>query len=174
MRVYLLGNPVIWWANIAFLLVFLLVYSYSILKSQRGVAESPELAKQRETTLVAAAWFFLGWALHYVPFWAMGRVLYIHHYYPALLFSSMLSAVLLDYITLSLARLAPSSLASPLVHTCLAATLVTCCYTFYMFSDLAYGMEGEYAREANSTKHHQVLTSYLLRQSYSKTQFIFC
>ena len=82
----------------------------------------------------------------------MGRVLYIHHYYPALLFSSMLSAVLLDYITLSLARLAPSSLASPLVHTCLAATLATCCYTFYMFSDLAYGMEGEYAREANSTR----------------------
>ena len=104
----------------------------------------------------------------------MGLVHYIHHYYPALLFSSMLSAVLLDYITLSLARLAPSSLASPLVHTCLAATLATCCYTFYMFSDLAYGMEGEYAREANSTKHHQVLTSYLLRQSYSKTQFIFC
>ena len=97
MRVYLLGNPVIWWANIAFLLVFLLIYSYSSLKSQRGVAESPELAKQREVTLVAAAWFFLGWALHYVPFWAMGRVLYIHHYYPALLFSSMLSAVLLDW-----------------------------------------------------------------------------
>ena len=41
-----------------------------------------------------------------------------------------------NYITLSLARLAPSSLASPLVHTCLAATLATCCYTFYMFSDL--------------------------------------
>ena len=29
-----------------------------------------------------------------------------------------------------------SSLALPLVHTCLAATLATCCYTFYMFSDL--------------------------------------
>ena len=131
MRVYLLGNPVIWWANIAFLLVFLLIYSYSSLKSQRGLGDSRKLAKQRDTTLVAAAWFFLGWALHYVPFWAMGRVLYIHHYYPALLFSSssMLSAVLLDYITLSLARLAPSSLASPLVHvhTFLAATLA-CCY----------------------------------------------
>ena len=144
-RVYLLGNPVIWWANIAFLLVFLLIYSYSSLKSQRGVAESPELAKQREVTLVAAAWFFLGWALHYVPFWAMGRVLYIHHYYPALLFSSMLSAVLLDYITL-----APSSLASVLVHTCLA-TFATCCYTFYIFSDLAI----------------------LINQSYSKTNSYF-
>ena len=150
-RVYLLGNPLIWWANIGFLVVFLLMYFYSSLKTQRGVSECPEAVAMRETTLVAAAWFFLGWCLHYIPFWAMGRVLYIHHYYPALLFSSMLSAVLLDYITLSLARLAPSSLASPLVHTCLAATLATCCYTFYMFSDLAI----------------------LINQSYSKTNSYF-
>jgi hypothetical protein len=39
----------------------------------------------------ACGWLFLGWALHYVPFWAMGRVLYFHHYFPALLFSSMLT-----------------------------------------------------------------------------------
>ena len=47
----------------------------------------------------------------------------------------------------------------------LAATLA-CCYIFYMFSDLAYGMEGEYAREANSTKNMEVLTSYSLRYNY--------
>ena len=28
----------------------------------------------------------------------MGRVLYVHHYYPALLFSSMLTGVLIDYL----------------------------------------------------------------------------
>jgi dolichyl-phosphate-mannose-protein mannosyltransferase len=28
----------------------------------------------------------------------MGRVLYFHHYFPALLFSSMLSGVILDYL----------------------------------------------------------------------------
>lgn len=33
----------------------------------------------------------LGWLLHYAPFYTMGRVLYYHHYFPAMLFSSMLT-----------------------------------------------------------------------------------
>lgn len=41
--------------------------------------------------LQAAVWLFIGWILHYLPFWAMGRVLYFHHYFPALLFNSMLT-----------------------------------------------------------------------------------
>lgn len=42
-------------------------------------------------SLKASAWLFCGWLLHYVPFWAMGRVLYFHHYFPALIFNSMLT-----------------------------------------------------------------------------------
>lgn len=41
--------------------------------------------------LNSAIWLSIGWLLHYVPFWAMGRVLYFHHYFPALVFSSMLT-----------------------------------------------------------------------------------
>lgn len=29
--------------------------------------------------------------MHYFPFFLMGRVLYFHHYFPAMLFSSMLT-----------------------------------------------------------------------------------
>lgn len=42
-------------------------------------------------SLSAGAWLFVGWMLHYLPFWAMGRVLYFHHYFPALIFNSLLS-----------------------------------------------------------------------------------
>lgn len=153
-RVFLLGNPVIWWGNIIFLILFLIMYSYSSLKTQRGVAEAPEVAAERETTLVASAWFFLGWCLHYIPFWAMGRVLYIHHYYPALLFSSMMSATLMDYMVRTVSRMLPTMVSSTLVHTVLAVTLSTCWYSFYIFSPLAYGMYGDYARESNSSMHH--------------------
>lgn len=39
----------------------------------------------------AGVWLFAGWILHYLPFWAMGRVLYFHHYFPAVIFNSMLT-----------------------------------------------------------------------------------
>ena len=84
----------------------------------------------------------------------MGRVLYIHHYYPALLFSSMLSAVLLDYMTRAVSRLVPGPVSTTIPHTILVVTLASCWYSFYIFSPLAYGMTGEYARESNSSMHH--------------------
>lgn len=128
-RVYLLGNPVIWWANIGFLFAFVLVFAWSSLVSQRGAAGAVEeagRAEQRKVNLAAAAWLFLGWALHYIPFWAMGRVLYVHHYYPALLFSSMLSGVLLDFLLSSACRLLPPSISFTALHTALATVTATC------------------------------------------------
>ena len=35
-RVYLLGNPVIWWGNIAFLVLFGLTYLWNLVREQRG------------------------------------------------------------------------------------------------------------------------------------------
>lgn len=35
-RIYLLGNPIIWWSNLLFLAIFLLVFFVSAVKKQRG------------------------------------------------------------------------------------------------------------------------------------------
>ena len=59
--------------------------------------ESNEEIRDKKT-LNACIWLFIGWAIHYVPFWAMGRVLYFHHYFPALLYSSMLTAIIVDFV----------------------------------------------------------------------------
>lgn len=50
-------------------------------------------SESKGKSLKASAWLFCGWLLHYVPFWAMGRVLYFHHYFPALIFNSMLTGI---------------------------------------------------------------------------------
>lgn len=136
----MLGNPVIWWSNLVFLLLFVVVFLCQAIrqqrraglaaarqaqpppasplvtdicsccpagcpeqrlaelatsvaaaaKSQSGVDGEAVAVVQRES-LQAAAWLFVGWLLHYLPFWAMGRVLYFHHYFPALIFNSLLT-----------------------------------------------------------------------------------
>lgn len=39
-RIYLLGNPLIWWGNIVFLIIFLVVFTANAIKQQRNLADS--------------------------------------------------------------------------------------------------------------------------------------
>merc|ERR1712012_106122 len=38
-RIYLLGNPIIWWGNLGFLALFLLIYLVQSIKEQRGITQ---------------------------------------------------------------------------------------------------------------------------------------
>ncbi|XP_002054958.3 protein O-mannosyl-transferase 2 [Drosophila virilis] len=180
-RIYLLGNPIIWWSNLIFLLLFVVVFLYNAVLEQRRAGQAAlhatgqpeELAattelcsccpagsdqqKSAEDTtttglsdsamsLRAAAWLFIGWLLHYLPFWAMGRVLYFHHYFPALIFNSLLTGIMFNYIIRSLPRW--------LQHVLLGTLLSVLVYSFVLFSPLAYGMSGPLANEPNSTMHN--------------------
>ncbi|KAF9955174.1 hypothetical protein BGZ65_003566, partial [Modicella reniformis] len=46
----------------------------------------------------ATGFFFFGWALHYLPFFLMGRALFLHHYMPAQVFSYMVLAAVHGFI----------------------------------------------------------------------------
>ncbi|XP_065371071.1 protein O-mannosyl-transferase 2 [Calliphora vicina] len=164
-RIYLLGNPIIWWSNLVFLILFLIVFFVNVIKQRRqdGIrhlklldntimnkdGESEAIANhdpvKKSMTLKAAIWLFFGWVIHYLPFWAMGRVLYFHHYFPALIFNSMLSGVMFHYLTGRLPRW--------LQHSLLGGLTSVLVYSFMLFSPLAYGMNGPLANEPNSTMH---------------------
>ena len=95
-----------------------------------------------------------GWALHYIPFWAMGRVLYFHHYFPAQLYASMLTAVIFDHVVSSISKMLPPSLGSTVFHTLIGGYVAMLWYSFYYFSPLAYGLGDTPASLSNSTVHH--------------------
>jgi dolichyl-phosphate-mannose--protein O-mannosyl transferase len=166
-RVYLLGNPVIWWGNLVFLLIFVCVFGANAIRQQRGYIKS--FSEAHKEKLAACAWLFLGWLLHYVPFWAMGRVLYFHHYFPALLFSSMITGrrpcvtvfplyqfiagIIVDYLLEEVPQFFNEKFGNTVYHTMVALVLSTMVYSFYLFAPLTYGMSGPNANEPNSTMY---------------------
>jgi dolichyl-phosphate-mannose-protein mannosyltransferase len=46
----------------------------------------------------STGFFFLAWATHYLPFFIMGRQLFLHHYLPAHLASCLVAGALLEFI----------------------------------------------------------------------------
>lgn len=46
----------------------------------------------------STGFFFLAWAMHYLPFYLMGRQLFLHHYLPAHLASALVTGALLEFI----------------------------------------------------------------------------
>lgn len=73
----------------------------------------------------------LGWALHYLPFYLMGRQLFLHHYFPALYFAILLACGVFDLVTSTL---------RPRVRLQIAAVLlVIAIWNYAYLSPLVYG-----------------------------------
>uniref|UniRef100_A0A8D2QTD7 Protein O-mannosyl-transferase 2 n=1 Tax=Zosterops lateralis melanops TaxID=1220523 RepID=A0A8D2QTD7_ZOSLA len=93
----------------------------------------------------------LGWLLHYLPFFMMGRVLYFHHYFPAMLFSSMLTGITWDALLKFCAGfLSPSTTARKVYGGGFLALILLILYSFYLFHPLSYGMIGPMASNPSS------------------------
>ncbi|XP_061388961.1 protein O-mannosyl-transferase 2 [Musca vetustissima] len=160
-RIYLLGNPIIWWSNLVFLNLFVIVFVTKKIKKRRqegklkllllqSATKQQNIAEQKDDTqdrtlMSAAVWLYIGWAIHYYPFWIMGRVLYFHHYFPALVFNSMLTGVMFNYLI----RRLPQKIRGALLFIVLSIAA----YSFKLFSPLAYGMTGPLASNSNSSMH---------------------
>ncbi|KAL1790242.1 O-mannosyl-transferase 2 isoform X1 [Sigmodon hispidus] len=150
-RVYLLGNPVVWWLNLVSIVLYVLSGSTVAIAMQRGVQLPAELEGLTRVLLRGGGQLLLGWMLHYFPFFLMGRILYFHHYFPAMLFSSMLTGVLWDtLLRLCAWALASSPLGSRIHVMGILSLLLATAYSFYLFHPLAYGMVGPLAQEPES------------------------
>ncbi|OBZ73646.1 Dolichyl-phosphate-mannose--protein mannosyltransferase 4 [Grifola frondosa] len=95
-QIYLIGNIIGWWTCALALALYV------------GVLGSDILARRRDnhpisTSVLNRLWnstgfFFLFWAVHYFPFYLMNRQLFIHHYLPSHLASSLVAGAVLSFI----------------------------------------------------------------------------
>lgn len=132
-KYFLLGNPLVYWGSTASLgLVGLLVVWY-LVRWQRGYDE----LKQSDIDQIHYAGIYpvIGWFLHYIPFVAMARVTYVHHYYPALYFAILAFGFNVDWVTRSQYKSVQVA-----IYGLLYATTIGL-YVFFM--PISWGMVGK-------------------------------
>ncbi|KAI3649787.1 hypothetical protein MP228_005419 [Amoeboaphelidium protococcarum] len=95
-QVYLIGNPFIWWLGSFGVALVSALIVIDLIALRRGIDDLDFQTRRRLQFI--GGFFVLGWALHYFPFFIMGRVLFLHHYMPALIFSFMAVANAYDFI----------------------------------------------------------------------------
>ncbi|XP_015249567.1 PREDICTED: protein O-mannosyl-transferase 2 [Cyprinodon variegatus] len=149
-RIYLLGNPVVWWINLASLGLYLIMVAVASVAIQRGIPLQQKRMEHSDVLRGGGGLLFLGWLLHYIPFYVMGRVLYYHHYFPAMLFSTMLTGVTLDILLRSADLLLCQPYSDWLQKGGQMGLLFTVLYSFHLFHPLSYGMTGPLAHQPGS------------------------
>jgi dolichyl-phosphate-mannose-protein mannosyltransferase len=95
-QIYFLGNPIGWWLASSLLAVYAGIILADQLALRRGM-DALDL-RTRSRLYNSTGFFFLTWAAHYVPFFIMGRQLFLHHYLPAHLASTLVTGALVEFI----------------------------------------------------------------------------
>ncbi|KJX96974.1 dolichyl-phosphate-mannose-protein mannosyltransferase [Zymoseptoria brevis] len=132
-KYFLLGNPVVYWGSTFSVFFIMAMIAYYAIRWQRGYDELTW--KDLEQFHYAGIYPLLGWFLHYMPFVAMARVTYVHHYYPALYFAILTAGFIVDWYT--------RNLRSTSVKVAIFGTLYgLVIFMFWLFRAFCFGMEG--------------------------------
>lgn len=130
-QVYFLGNPVVWWSATASVIGFIIYVATTFVRwlANKELNTSSNVMHFNYQALT----YFAGWGLHYLPFFIMGRQLFLHHYLPAQYFAILGFGHLLELAVACSGRFAKPAYAAVAMFT-VATTIV-----FYTYSALIYG-----------------------------------
>jgi dolichyl-phosphate-mannose-protein mannosyltransferase len=131
-KYFLLGNPFVYWGSTASLGIFALMVVWYAIRWQRGYDD----LKPRDLDQIhyAGVYPVIGWFLHYLPFILMGRVTYVHHYYPALWFAILTLGFVVDWTTSRLRKEVQWG-----VYLSLYAVIIG---LYWLFRAISFGMVG--------------------------------
>jgi len=91
-QIFLLGNYFVWvLACYCGVFAFVVIYLATFLREHRGHFDFGLEARGRFR--YSGLLLFGGWLLNYLPYFFMDRTLYLHHYFPSLIFSILLTGV---------------------------------------------------------------------------------
>lgn len=146
-QIYLLGNVLIWYVASAGLVLYAALLVFYALRRRRLCFDIS--ASEWRRFLSAGDTFFVGYLVHYLPYFFMDRTLFLHNYLPAFAFKLLLLSFVLDHVDYLLRRHC-SGRAVHLVRLyrlLLIVWLVAAAATFFKFLPLSYGSRKMSAKE---------------------------
>lgn len=95
-QVHLIGNLVTWYGGAGALAVFAALSAlYAALRRR---AAEPLPPRALANFYDAAAVLYLGYWIHYLPYFFVDRTLFLHHYLPAYIFKILLLSYVVDHL----------------------------------------------------------------------------
>ncbi|KAI1766103.1 glycosyltransferase family 39 protein [Hypoxylon sp. FL1150] len=135
-QIYLIGNPIVWYTATLAVVVYVLFKGIAVLRWQRSCNDYSNATFKRFDYEIGT--WVLGWAFHYFPFFLMQRQLFLHHYFPALIFGIMAFCQIYDFATTRLAI--PGVRENPIINKAgVISLLAISAVVFALYSPLAYG-----------------------------------
>lgn len=151
-RIYLLGNPILWWGILVILFLFFGYFIFFEIRFHRGLEVEPKKREKSRLVIGTCTWLMIGWALHYLPFYLMNRVLYFHHYFPSYLISAMLAGILLEHVIALLTSFHSSASTQRKMYFYSIGSVIAISFlSFYWFRDVTYGMYGPTSIQQNTS-----------------------
>uniref|UniRef100_A0A8C5QPT1 Protein O-mannosyl-transferase 1 n=1 Tax=Leptobrachium leishanense TaxID=445787 RepID=A0A8C5QPT1_9ANUR len=122
-QIQLLGNPLIWYSANAGALLYSALLLFYLLRQRRAIYDIP--SDSWGAFQLTGALCLGGWAVNYLPFFAMEKTLFLYHYLPALTCQILLLPPLLEHIYQHLLRYALRNTFSALLVVWLSSVFLT-------------------------------------------------
>ncbi|KAI0343077.1 glycosyltransferase family 39 protein [Trametopsis cervina] len=178
-QIYLIGNIVGWWTCVIGVSVFIGILGADLLARRRGI--DAVSAPVRNRLWNSTGFFLLVWAVHYLPFFLMGRQLFLHHYLPshlasALVAGSVFSFIMSETINYPVSIRGPSTRPRPATKADLGlkGPIILAIFVFMLLlayiyiAPLTYGTPGLTGEQVNSKR---LLSSWTLHFAAKKTDY---
>lgn len=136
-QVHLIGNLITWYTGSICVLLYSIFLALYAIRQRRACTDLPSFALQKFYD--AGFILFLGYWIHYLPYFFMDRTLFLHHYLPAYTFKILLLSFVIDHIYYILQSQEKTRAVTNIFIICIAIWLAYVVLTFKKFSVLNYG-----------------------------------
>lgn len=136
-QVHLIGNLVTWYTGTLAVFVYGALLALYALRQRRNYHDLPP--ESSELFYDAGSVLFLGYWLHYLPYFFLDRTLFLHHYLPAYVFKILLLAYVIDHVYYVLHLHQKTRHLCHLFIVCVIVWFAYVVITFKKFTVLNYG-----------------------------------